>query len=956
MAQLPTGTLTFLFSDIEGSTRLLNKLGSQFGPTLERHQSLVRDAVARNQGIEIHTEGDSFFCVFHTAADALAAAVEIQRSMAAEEWIDDNEVRVRIGVLTGVAILGGDDYVGLDVHRAARISETGHGGQILVSASTRVLGEAGLPTGVTMLDLGEFHLRDLDEPEHLFQLVIQDLNSTFPPLRKLDLGPSNLPVAPSSFVGRSRERQAVEKLLGESRLVTITGMAGAGKSRLALEVAAGSREAHRDGIWLVGLAPVKTDDLVAQAVAHTIGLKESASRSAVDVLIEYLGDGSCLIVLDNCEYVIDGVGNLVSLLGAAARNLRILVTSRQVLGIAGEARYPCPPLETPDESTHSLSGVLDFDSVVLFDTRAKEVDPGFGIDDENAGVIAAICRRLDGMPLAIELAAAMVRILTPQEILDRLDQRFDLLTGGPRTAPSHQQTLRAALDSTYGLLDDHQQEFAARIGVFVGSFDAAAAEAVASGGEIPQSAVIGGLSALVDRSLITSHQAGSELRLTVLESVRQYLLAELESRGQLEERRIAHAKYFEDLTKAASAGLRGSDQDTWDARVNADIGNIRSAITFTASTGDDAALRLANGTFLFWLTRGDWSDGLHWTRVALDHTSTDDSALRARMLASAGFFASDLGEAERGIAELEEGLAMARRVDDLRAQGYCASFLGAELSRRDMDLDRGLALLIEAQGIYSQLNEPYGEAWVNRYLGLSHQERGDLDEAIRLQTLSLETFREAGDVWNVRRSQALLAEAMHTIGELSDSRDLYEQSLRGPSDVRFKVVIAHALKGLGKVSLAEGRLDEASGHLLEALSELHEIGDIVGVAETNGHMAMVELGRGNWATAEKSLVESLCTLREMNDQGGVAWSLERLAAVAAARGSFETAAQLLGAGAGIRERTGSRRPGVDQPDFDRLVATTEEQMGDQAAAAAAKAGAQLEFEEAVTLGTGLRES
>jgi len=956
MAQLPTGTLTFLFTDIEGSTRLLNELGSQFGPTLERHQVLVRDAVGRHQGIEIHTEGDSFFCVFHTAGDALAAAVEIQRSMAAEEWIDGDKVSVRIGVLTGVAILGGDDYVGLDVHRAARISETGHGGQILVSASTRVLGEAGLPAGVTMLDLGEFHLRDLDQPEHLFQLTIQDLNSTFPPLRKLDLGPSNLPVAPSSFVGRSRERQAVEKLLGESRLVTITGMAGAGKSRLALEVAAGSRAAYRDGIWLVGLGLVKTDDLVVQTVAQAIGLQESASRSAVEVLIEYLGDGSCLIVLDNCEHVIDGVGNLANLLGAAARNLRILVTSRQVLGISGEARYPCPPLGTPGESTNSLSGVLDFDSVVLFDTRAKEVDPAFEIDDDNAGVVAAICRRLDGMPLAIELAAAMVRILTPQEILDRLDQRFDLLTGGPRTAPSHQQTLRAALDSTFELLDDHQQEFAARIGVFVGSFDAAAAEAVASGGEIPRSAVIGGLSALVDRSLINSHQAGSELRLTVLESVRQYLLAELESRGQLEERRIAHAKYFEDLTKAASAGLRGPDQDTWDARINADIGNIRSAITFTASTGDDAALRLANRTFLFWLTRGDWSDGLHWIRVALDHTSTDDSPLRARMLASAGFFASDLGEAERGIAELEEGLAMARRVNDLHAQGYCGSFLGAELSRRDMDLDRGLALLMEARGIYSQLNEPYGEAWVIRYLGLSHQERGDLDEAIRLQTLSLETFRQAGDVWNIRRSQALLAESMHTIGELSDSRDLYEQSLRGPSDVRFKVVIAHALKGLGKVSLAEGRLDEASDHLLEALSELHEIGDIVGAAETNGHLAMVELGRGNWATAENSLVESLCTLREINDQGGVAWSLERLAAVAVARGSFERAAQLLGAGVGIRERTGSRRPVVDQPDFDRLVATIEEQMGDQAAAAAAKTGAELEFEEAVTLGTETRNS
>jgi len=952
MAELPTGTLTFLFTDIEGSTRLLHELAAQFGPTLERHQALIREAVETHHGLEVHTEGDSFFCVFNTAGEGLAAAVDIQRNMAAETWIDDHQVKVRIGVLTGVAVLGGDDYVGIDVHRAARISETGHGGQILVSASTRVLGEAGIPDGVTFLDLGEFHLRDLDQPEHLFQLAIQGLESNFPPLRKLDVGPTNLPRAPSSFVGRDRERQTVEKLLGESRLVTITGVAGAGKSRLALEVAAGSLETYRDGVWLTGLSSARSDALVAQAVAHAIGLQESASRSAIDVLIDYLGDSNCLIVLDNCEHVIDGVRRLASELLAAASNLRILATSRQVLEIAGETRYPCPPLGIPDESASALAGVLDFDSVALFDTRAKEVDPAFAIDEENAGVIAAICRRLDGMPLAIELAAAIVRILTPQEILDRLDQRFDLLTGGPRTAPSHQQTLLAALDSTFELLDEQRQEFAARIGVFVGSFDAAAAEAVASGGDIPRSAVIDGLSALVDRSLITSHQAGSELRLTVLESVRQYLLAKLEARGQLEERRLAHAEYFEELATAAAKGLRGPDQDTWSGRIEADIGNIRHAITFTAAEGDNAALRLANGTFLYWLRRGDWSDGLHWTRVALDNTPTDDSALRARMLSSAGFFASDLGEAERGIADLEEGLAMARRVDDLHAQGYCASFLGAELSRRDMDLDRGLALLAEAQDIYKQLEQPYGEAWVERYLGLSHQERGDLDEAIRLQSRSLETFREAGDAWNVRRTQALLAEAMHTIGDLPKSRELYEESLRGPSGVRFKVVIAAALKGLGKVSLAEGRLDEASDHLVEAFKELQEIGDVAGSAETKGHLAMIELSRGNWATAEKSLIESLCTFREMNDQGGVAWSLERLAAAAAAQGSFEKAAQLLGAGAGIRDRAGSRRAAVDQPDFDRLIALTEEQLGDQAAAAQAEAGAALDFEEAVTLGTG----
>lgn len=951
MAELPTGTITFLFTDIEGSTRLLRELTSGFQSVLERHQELIREVVERHGGIEVSTEGDSFFCVFDTATEGLAAAIDIQHHMATEDWIDGRLVRVRIGVHTGVAALGGDNYVGLDVHRASRIAAAGHGGQVLVSAATRYLGEAGLPDGVTFGDLGEVRLKDLDHPEHLFQLDIEGLDSTFPPLRRLEGGATNLPASASSFVGRERERRAVEKLLDESRLVTITGVAGAGKSRLALEVAAGVRGVFHDGVWLVELASVGSDDLVAQTVAHAIGLQESPDRVAVDVLVDYLHEGERLLVLDNCERVIDGVGRLADLLVAAAPDLTILTTSRQILGIAGETRYPCPPLEIPQASTASLGGVLDFDSVVLFDARAREVDPAFTVDEENAAVIAAICRRLDGMPLAIELAAALVRILTPQEILDRLDHRFELLTGGPRTAPSHQQTLRAALDSTFELLDDHRQEFAVRVGVFVGSFDVAAAEAVASGGSIARTDVISALTSLMDRSLITSVQLGGELRLTILESVREYLLAKLEERGELQDRQLAHARHFGDRVEVASAGVRGPDQDTWAARLDADIENIRAAIAFTADSGDEAALQLVNWMFLYWLRRGDWSDGLHWTRVALHNTSEVDSGLRARMLATAGFFASDLGETERAIADLEEALAMARRVGDVHAEGYCASFLGTELSRRDTDLDRGLELLTEAQRIYAELGEPYGEAWVNRYLGLSYQERGNLDESIRLQSLSLEAFREAGDVWNIRYSQALLGEAMHTIGKLLSSRQLYDESLRGSSDARFKVVIAHALKGLGKVSLAEGKLDEASDHLGEALQELREIGDIACATETRGHLAMVNLGRGHPVVAGELLRESISTFHEMKDLGGVAWSLERLAAVAATTDAHEMAARMVGAGAAIRERSGSKRSPVDQPAFDRLMADLARRLGDEQFNAEADVGAALDVDAAVRLGT-----
>jgi predicted ATPase/class 3 adenylate cyclase len=952
MAELPTGTITFLFTDIEGSTRLLRELSSRYTSLLERHHALIRDVVERHSGMEIRTEGDAFFCVFGTAPDGLAAAVDIQRNLAAEDWIDGHEVRVRMGVHTGVAAVGGDDYVGLDVHRAARISETGHGGQVVVSAATRMLGEAGLPDGAIFLDLGEVYLKDLDRPEHLFQLVIEGLESTFPPLRKVGAGPTNLPAPESTLIGRERERQEVEKLLDETRLVTITGVAGAGKSRLALEVANNSRHRFYDGVWLVPLATVTSDSLVAQAVGHTIGLQESSGRVASDVLIDYLREGERLIVLDSCEHVLDGVRELAGRLAATAPDLRILATSRQVLGLGGEIRYPCPPLATPESVVGSRAEALDFDSVALFDARAREVDPTFTVHDENAAVVAAICRRLDGMPLAIELAAALVRVLTPQQILGRLDHRFELLTGGPRTAPPHQQTLLAALDSTFELLDASEQEFAMRLGVFVGGFDAEAAEAVASGGVIARGDVLDVLSSLIDRSLITSVSTGEGLRLTILESVRQYLVARLEESGQLAVRRAAHAEHFGGLVEAASRGLRGPDQDASAGRLEADIENVRSVIAFTAAIGDDAALQLANRMFLYWRRRCDWSDGLHWTRVALEGTSPSDSGLRARMLATAGFFASDLGDGVRGIANLEEGLGMAHRSGDQHAVGFCASFLGAELSRRDTDLDRGLALLSEAQRIYSELGEGYGEAWVNRYLALSYQERGELDESIRLHTLSLEAFRGAEDTWNIRFAQTLLGEAMHTIAELERSRELYDESLRGSSDARFTVVIAHAHKGLGKVSLAEGKLDEASDHLREALRELGEIGDVACVAETKGHLAMVNLGRGHPIVAGELLAESLDTFREIADKGGVAWSLERLAAVALATGSYERAARLFGAASAIRVQHGSKAPGVDQPDLDQLVLSLTEQLGDEAFNAAEEIGANLSFEGAIALGAG----
>jgi predicted ATPase/class 3 adenylate cyclase len=917
MANLPTGTITFLFTDIEGSTRLLAELGADYSDVLERHQRLLRDAIGRHNGVEVSTDGDSFFCVFTTADDALAAAVDMQRSLAEEDWGAAGPVKVRMGLHTGVAALGGDNYVGMDVHRAARISEVGHGGQVLLSAATHLLGAEALPDGVTFKDIGELRLRDLDHPEHVYQLAITGLQSDFPPPRKVGAATTNLPRMATPLIGRDTDQVAVAKLMDEARLVTITGVAGAGKTRLAIAVANTSRETHREGVWFVPLASVASDDLVSQAAASAIGLQESQGCTAVDVITDYVATGRHLLVFDNCEHVVDGVASLVAQLLAAVPDLTILTTSRQILGVPGEVRYPCPPLGVPDVGVTSRTAVLASASVELFEARAHEVNPSFTLDDENADDVAAICRTLDGMPLAIELAAALVRILTPREIAERLDRRFDLLRGGPRTAPLHHQTLLAAFESTFDLLDERHRDFALRLGVFVGGFDASAAEAVASadGDDVD---VLEALSALVDRSLVTRAQAGDRSRLTILGSVREFLLHRLEETDRLDALQERHAHFFDELVARGSNALRGPEQDEWAARLDTDIGNIRAAIEYLADRGDDRALQLVDRMFLYWRRQGEWSDGLHWCRVALEQTPDVDSGRRARVLATAGFFASDLGRGGRSVAEMEAGLEMARRIGDLHAEGYCCSFLGAELSRRDTDLDRGVALLGEAQRIYADLGEPYGEAWVNRYLGLSHQERGEFEESVRLQTLSLRAFQEAGDIWNVRFSQTLLAEAMHTIGELGKSRELYDESLKGSSEARFKVVIAQALKGLGKVSLAQGRLSEATDHLTEALQALREIGDVAGGAETRGHLAMVKLGLGHPGDAKELLTASLMTFRDIADQGGVAWALERVAAVAVDRADHGRAAELLAAADLLREVSGSPRSPVHEPEVEQL--------------------------------------
>src|SRR5919106_793844 len=443
--ELPTGTVTFLFTDIEGSTRLLDALGDRYPAVLETHQAILREAFAARGGIDVSTEGDSFFVVFRSAPQAVAAAVEAQRAIAAHRWPEDATVRVRMGMHTGEGTLGGDNYVGVDLHRAARIAAAGHGGQIVVSEATRALVELAAPEGVAFRDLGEHRLKDLSHPERLHQVLADGLPAEFPALRSMDARPNNLPVQLTSFVGRRRELEGVKKAIRAGRLLTLTGPGGTGKTRLALQAARQLLPEFEHGVFFVALAPITERGLVLPAVAKALGLPEATRESTGEALGEHLRDKRPLPVTDKFEQILDAAPD-VGMLLSSTQGLNLLATSREPLGLSGEREYPVPPLDLPDPAhLPAIEGLSQYEAVSLFVERAMAVQPGFQVTNENAPAVAEICARLDGLPLAIELAAARVKILAPQALLARLDRALPLLSGGSRELPQRQRTLRDAI-------------------------------------------------------------------------------------------------------------------------------------------------------------------------------------------------------------------------------------------------------------------------------------------------------------------------------------------------------------------------------------------------------------------------------------------------------------------------------------------------------------------------------
>jgi predicted ATPase/class 3 adenylate cyclase len=893
-----------LFSDIEGSTRLLRRLRGRYGEVLAEHQRLLRAAFDEHEGREVHTEGDAFFVAFARASDAIAAAVAAQRALADHGWPEGVEVRVRMGVHTGEAEVQLDDYVGLDVHRAARICSAGHGGQVLISSSTRELVVDELPTDVALRDLGEHRLKDLDRPEHLFQLVVGDLPADFPAPASLSpgsRGANGLPPSPNRTIGRADDVQAiVARLRGDGvRLLTLTGPGGVGKTRLGLEAARAVRAEFAAGARFVALAAVPRADDVPAAIIQSLGIVPLSGESPEQSVERYLSAKQLLLVLDNLEHLL-AAARFVSELLSACPALSVLATSREALALAAEQRYPVASLRLPldDAGPDALARVP---AVALFCERAQTHDPDFRLDDANAAAVAEICRRVDGLPLAIELAAARCGLLSPGEIAERLDEALSVLGGGTRDMPARQQTLRATVDWSHNLLNDAERSSFARFAVFAGGATVDAAETITAAG-------LDTLDGLVAKSLLARRQdAGVATRLGMLETIRVYAAERFASSADRHDVFERHYRYYLALAQrhGTEQALLGAGRRNHLSRLDAEINNLHAALAWAVGQPDaEPALSMCAALGRYWRLRARSADAIEWIDNALRMPGADaHQPLRVRVLCVKAVALWQFGRWDEHRATLAAAEAGARALADPLILSETLQVI-ATLDVRDPD-----ALADEALELAIVVEDDWGIAMAAFAKAVAASTLPELRERVdRAATL-------LGEVGNVYHLAGLLASAAYG-------------ALRMGSDRHAKEFIERATP------------------LIRALDDPHSW------MLFYGNCGLAALLTGDTEGAQHAFREELALCRELVVPAVASEGLLGLGAVAAVRGDNDRAAQLSGAAA-------AHRYGQPESPLDgRLAATflqpARTRHGPHAWDIAARDGATLTFEDAIAYA--LRES
>ncbi len=910
MTGLPTGTITFLFTDVEGSTKLWERNPEAMSRALSHHDELIRNAVEAHDGFVFKTVGDAFYVAFSTAAKAVEAAIDAQKSLLSEEWEETGPLKVRIALHTGTAEERGGDYFGPTLNRAARLLSAGHGGQVLLSLSTQELVRDRLPLGAGVRDLRVRRLKDVLGPEHIFQLTAPDLPASFPPLNTLDVRLNNLPIQPTPLLGREREVAEIADLLRREdvRLLTLTGTGGTGKTRLALQSAAELIDDFDDGVFLVALAPISDPELVASTVAGALSVSESAGRPLKEDLRDFLSNKELLLVLDNFEQVVDAaplVGELLS----GCPGLKVLATSRTLLRIYGEHEYAVRPLELPDpDHLPPIETLRQYEAVRFFTERARAANAHFSLTNENALAVAEICARLDGLPLAIELAAARIKLLSPQAMRSRLGNPLKFLTGGARDLPERQRTLRGAIAWSHALLDESEQVLFARLSVFSGGCALEAVEAICDPVGDLFVDVLEGLSSLLDKSLLRQEEmVEEEPRFVMLETIREYARERLELSGEAEEIRRLHAEYFLALAEQGASEQQGPEEAAWLERLDLEHDNMRAALSWMLESEEaEPGLRLSGALWQFWDMRGYYGEGRRWLEEALAKDGRA-SVARAKALEGVGWLADLQGDIDRAVAAAEEGLSVSARVK------------------------------VESSVTASLL----------RILGSAAYVSGDHERAARLYEESLALSREARDERGIASSLLQLGNVSSDLGDHEEAKTFYEEGLALSRQLDDKALLASALISVGAEFLLQG--DHERGAMLnEEAAELYrERGNRGHLQYALDNLGWAALMRGDQRQAEVLHRESLALSRQLGDKLVAAEALEGLACSASARGEAERVARLFGAAEAQREAVGYRQEPREHALREPYLAATRPRLSEARWDAAWAEGRRLGFEEAI---------
>ena len=986
MSSLPSGTVTFLFTDIEGSTKLAQENSDKWETLRERHHAILKSAIETHNGYVFQIIGDAFCAAFHNVYDGLSTAIQAQQKLQIENW-GDASIRVRMGLHTGSAVIRGSEYEGyLTLARVQRVMSVAYGGQILLSNASVQLIHNEVPEGISLRDMKEHHLKGLLTPEHLWQVIAPNLQKDFPPLQSINEIPNNLPVQLTSFIGRDKEITELKRELKGHRIITLTGSGGTGKTRLCLRVAAEVMDSFPNGVWLLELAAITDPALVPYALANLLGLRESAAanHTIAELVSSYFHSRTALVVFDNCEHLIEACARLADLLLHSCKDLRILASSREALGIEGEMAWHVPSLSLPDlRQLPAMEKLSQYEAVRLFTERATLVERHFAVTKDNASTIAQICFRLDGIPLAIELAAARVNVLTPVQIAKRLDDRFRLLTGGARTALPRQQTLQALIDWSYNLLAEKERLLFRRLAVFVGGWTLEAAETVCGGEGIEPHQVLDLLSQLVKKSLVTMQDEHGESRYRRLETIRQYAREKLFETEEAAHIRDKHLDYFIQLAEQGFEELNGPNDLIWIEKLETEHDNFRAALSWSLESPDvdpQKALQLSGALQDFWDTRGYTSEGYQWLSKSLKKAPDAPTPHRCRALVGVGLLCMRLSQGKDGLMYLDDALNLARQLDIVSLILRCFYYLAmtpfdSQVDRAKRFCEEGIALarakhdsyylvmlltqrsnlseitpdivrpLEEAHEIAAQLGNARLRAFVLWCYGGFESRRAHYESATGM-------LQEALSLSQALKDKHHTAWCLRSLGETATQQTLYDdatrfeadslQILRDMSDLHCAAL---SLLSLGWNAYLSGKTSHAIEHLEECLLIFRETADPYEFAP------LVFLGRvftsqGNIQKAKGYFLNALELMKEVAGWTDMLpYCLEGICALPGM--PLDKIARLLGKTEAFREITSFVIPISEQPLVDPIVQRLQSQLGKEILDSARAAGEILTNEQAI---------